>query len=94
MNTLAFKKVISRRSLLKDAPLAAAATAVSLGCLTLGEASAQQLKMSQALSKYQGTPKNGQQCSTCAHFVAPASCAIVVDPIDPQGWCQFFKAKP
>ncbi len=87
----AFKKLISRRSLLKGAPLAAA-TAVSLGCLTR-EAIAQQAKFSQALSKYQGTPKNGQQCSTCSHFVAPASCAIVVDPIAPEGWCQFY-AKP
>ena len=58
-----------------------------------GQAAAQQTKLSQALSKYQDTPKNGQQCSTCSHFVAPASCAIVVDPIAPQGWCQFY-AKP
>ena len=93
MDILAFKKMISRRSLLKNAPLAAA-TAVSLSCLTPGEASAQQLKMSQALSKYQDTPKNGLQCSTCSHFVAPASCAIVVNPIVPQGWCQFYVAKP
>jgi hypothetical protein len=89
MDILAFKKVISRRSLLKGAPLVVA-TAVSRGCLTPGEARAQQLKMSQALSKYQDTPKNGQQCSTCSHFVAPSSCAIVVDPIVAQGWCQFY----
>jgi anaerobic selenocysteine-containing dehydrogenase len=85
------KNVISRRSLLKGAPVAA--TAVSLGCLAPGEATAQQEKLSQALSKYQDTPKNGQQCSTCSRFVAPASCAIVVDPIKPEGWCQFY-AKP
>jgi anaerobic selenocysteine-containing dehydrogenase len=84
----AFRKMISRRSLLKGAPLAA--TAVSLGCLTAGEAVAQQTKLSQALSKYQGTPKDGQQCSNCSHFVAPTSCAIVVDPIAPEGWCQFY----
>lgn len=88
----AFKNMISRRSLLKGAQLAAA-TAVSLDCLTPGEATAQQEKLSQALSKYQHTPKNGQQCSTCSRFVAPASCAIVVGPIAPQGWCQFY-AKP
>jgi len=52
------KNVISRRSLLKGAPLAAAA-AVSLDGLTPGEATAQQTKLSQALSKYQDTPKNG-----------------------------------
>jgi secreted PhoX family phosphatase len=92
MDSVAFKNVISRRSLLKGAPLVAA-TVVSLDGLTPGEATAQQTKLSQALSKYQDTPKNGQQCSTCSHFVAPASCAIVADPIVPQGWCQFYGAK-
>jgi anaerobic selenocysteine-containing dehydrogenase len=92
MDIVAFKNVISRRSLLKGAPLVAA-TVVSLDGLTPGEATAQQAKLSQALSKYQDTPKNGQQCSTCSHFVAPASCAIVVDPIKPEGWCQFYVAK-
>ena len=91
MDILARMKLISRRSLLKGAPLAAA-TAVSVGCLASGQAAAQ-TKLSQALSKYQATPKNGQQCSTCSHFVAPSSCAIVVDPIAPEGWCQFY-AKP
>jgi hypothetical protein len=85
----AFKTLISRRSLLKGAPLVAA-TAVSIGCLASGEAKAQQAKLPQALSKYQGTPKDGQQCSNCSHFVAPSSCAIVVDPIAPEGWCQFY----
>ena len=89
MDIVAFKNVISRRSLLKGAPLVTA-TAASLDCLTPGEATAQQAKLSQALSKYQDTPKNGQQCSTCSRFVAPASCAIVVDPIAPLGWCQFY----
>ena len=68
---VAFKNMISRRSLLKGAPVVAA-TAVSLGCLTPGEATAQQSKLSQALSKYQDTPKNGQQCSTCSRF--PRAC--------------------
>lgn len=85
----AFKNLISRRSLLKGAPLAAA-TAVSVGCLKPNKAAAQQTKLSHAISKYQDTPKNGQQCSTCSRFVAPASCAIVVDPIAPEGWCQFY----
>lgn len=86
---LDIKKIISRRSLLKGAPLAAA-TAVALNGLTPGEAMAQQTKLSQTLSKYQDTPKDGLQCSTCSRFVAPASCTIVVDPIKPEGWCQFY----
>lgn len=86
-----FKTMISRRSLLKGAPVAAAATVVT--CLTASQAAAQS-KMSQALSKYQDTPKDGHQCSTCSRFVAPSSCSVVVDPIKPEGWCQFYAAKP
>jgi len=85
----AFKTVISRRSLLKGAPLAVA-TVTALDCVTPGEAMAQQTKLPHIVSKYQDTPKDAEQCSNCSHFVAPASCAIVVDPIAPQGWCQFY----
>ena len=92
VDIIAFKNRISRRSLLKSAPVAAA-SAVALDGLAPGEATAQQTKLPQQLSKYQDTPKNGQQCTTCMHFVAPSSCAIVVDPIVPQGWCQFYMAK-
>jgi hypothetical protein len=93
VDIVALKNEFSRRSLLQSVPVVAA-TAFSLECITPGAASAQQTKLSQMLSKYQDTPKNGQQCSTCSRFVAPASCSIVVDPIAPQGWCQFFVAKP
>jgi hypothetical protein len=27
-------------------------------------------------------------------LVTPASCKIVADPISPDGWCQFYGAKP
>jgi hypothetical protein len=91
MDIVALRNLMSRRALLKGAPLAAA-TAVSLGCLA-GKAAAQQTKLSQTISKYQDTPKGDQQCSNCSHFVAPSACAIVVDPIKPEGWCQFW-AKP
>ena len=84
-----FKHLISRRSLLKGAPLVAA-TAVSLDCMTPGVATAQQTKLSQRLAKYQDTPKDGAQCSNCSKFVAPASCQVVADPITAQGWCQFY----
>jgi hypothetical protein len=53
-----------------------------------------QTKLSHEQAKYQETPKNGQKCSTCIQFVAPASCKIIADPIKPEGWCQFYGAKP
>ena len=52
-----------------------------------------QTKLTHEIAKYQETPKNDQKCSTCIQFVAPASCKIVVDPINPEGWCQFYGAK-
>jgi len=52
-----------------------------------------QTKIAHEAAKYQETPNNGQQCSTCVQFIAPASCKIVADPISPNGWCQFYAAK-
>ena len=45
-------------------------------------------------AKYQDNPKDGQQCSGCVQFVAPASCKVVEDPVAASGWCQLFTAKP
>jgi len=53
-----------------------------------------QTKLTHEVAKYQETPKDGQKCSTCLQFVEPASCKLVVDPISPDGWCQFYGAKP
>lgn len=53
-----------------------------------------QTKLTHEVAKYQDTPKDNQKCSTCIQFVEPASCKIVVDPIGPDGWCQFYGAKP
>ena len=88
-----FKHLISRRSILKGAPMVAA-TAVALDCITPGEATAQQQKLSQKLAKYQDSPKDGAQCSNCSKFVAPSSCQVVADPITPNGWCQFYAKAP
>ena len=53
-----------------------------------------QAKLTHDVAHYQETPNNnGQKCSTCVQFVEPASCKIVADPINPNGWCQFYGAK-
>lgn len=83
---------LSRRALLKAVP---ALTGVVLGLsseMTPDPAEAQ-VKLSQQVSMYQDKPKNGQQCSTCVLFQPPHSCKIVVDPISPDGWCQFYAKK-
>ena len=53
-----------------------------------------QTKLTHEIAKYQDTPKNDQKCLTCILFVTTASCKIVVDPINPDGWCQLYAAKP
>ena len=35
-----------------------------------------QAKLTHEAAKYQDQPKDGQQCSGCVQFVAPASCKV------------------
>ena len=50
-------------------------------------------KMTQKAAAYQGTPKDSQQCSSCALFKAPDTCTLVDGPIDAAGWCRFYSKK-
>jgi hypothetical protein len=78
---------LSRRSLLKNVPILAGAVA---SAAAMAQAALAQTKLSHDVAKYQDQPKNGQKCLTCLQFVPPGSCKIVVDPISPNGWCQFY----
>ena len=85
------KKGVCRRSLLKSVPAIAGAV---ISTTVLTETLFAQTKLTHEAAKYQDNPKNGQQCSGCAQFVAPASCKVVEDPVAASGWCQLFTAKP
>jgi hypothetical protein len=50
-------------------------------------------KIAQAQVQYQPTPKDGNKCSTCVNFEAPAACKIVAGTISPEGWCVAFAPK-
>jgi hypothetical protein len=52
-----------------------------------------QEKIAQAQVQYQATPKDGNKCSTCVNFEAPASCKIVAGSISPNGWCIAYAPK-
>jgi hypothetical protein len=82
----------SRRAILKNS------VSIAAGGLILGAPAARnalaQTKLTHEVAKYQDTPKDNQKCSTCIQFVEPASCKLVVDPISPDAWCQFYGAKP
>lgn len=81
----------SRRAILLNT-VSIAAGGLVLSAPTARRALAQ-TKLTHEAAKYQEKPKDNQKCSTCVQFVAPASCKIVADPINPNGWCQFYGAK-
>lgn len=48
-------------------------------------------KVSQASVQYQGTPKSGQKCSDCIHFIAKSNtCKLVEGNISANGWCSLW----
>lgn len=61
--------------------------------LLSARASGQTPKIPKANAGYQDSPNNGQSCSGCGHFTAPASCALVDGAVSPQGWCKLFAQK-
>jgi hypothetical protein len=85
------KTGVCRRSLLKSVPMIAGAI---ISTSTVPQNLFAQQKLTHEAAKYQDSPKNGQQCSGCVQFVAPASCKVVEDPVAASGWCQLFTAKP
>jgi len=51
-------------------------------------------KTAKNIVKYQPTPKDGDSCKTCMHFIAATNeCATVEGPIDPDGWCTIYFKK-
>ena len=85
------KEGICRRSVLKSVPMIAGAI---ISTNALAQNLLAQAKLTHEAAKYQDHPNNGQQCSGCVQFVAPASCKVVEDPVAASGWCQLFMAKP
>ena len=85
------KKGFCRRSLLKSVP---AIAGLIISTNAIAESLSAQTKLTHEAVKYQDNPKDGQQCSGCVQFVAPASCKVVEDPIGASAWCQLFAAKP
>ena len=79
---------VSRRQLFRGAAAAAGSAAILLSATLPAEA-----KVTQQAAGYQNSPHGDQNCSSCTHFKAPASCLLVEDPIAPTGWCKLY-AKP
>ena len=88
----------SRRRLFRQGVVIAGGAAVA-GLMSTAKVYAQSSKVSQAVSKYQSTPHDGQQCDGCMQFIpgktatADGTCKIVEGSINPKGWCMFFAPK-
>jgi anaerobic selenocysteine-containing dehydrogenase len=82
----------SRRELLKSGALV-------LGGACVARPVFSQAKADKKAMQYQDTPKNGQQCDQCLHWVpgakpdAQGQCKVVEGPINPKGWCAAYVKK-
>ena len=83
--TIRYRDVTTRRQTMR------AGLAV-VGGVVVASAEAQE-KIAQAQVQYQTTPKDGNKCSTCVNFEAPAACKIVAGSISPNGWCIAYAPK-
>lgn len=82
---------LSRRRFLKST----AATFATVGLVSRAgvDRGLAQAKTSKADAAYQDTPKGGQQCSGCVHFISGQNqCRVVEGDISPSGWCKLFTA--
>jgi hypothetical protein len=82
---------ISRRRLLRNVTLAAAAgafVAVAAGSTALADS-----KFSQATAKYQPTPKGADRCANCSLYESAGNCKVVEGKVAPDGWCTLYARK-
>lgn len=55
----------------------------------------QAAKIAKAAVQYQDTPRDGQVCRDCMHFLPDTGgCKLVAGPISPEGWCRLFVLPP
>ncbi len=85
--TINFCGRISRRSMMHGVAVAGSAPILVAG---LQPAFA---KISQSSVAYQGSPKDGHDCSNCALFISPTSCKSVDGAVAASGWCKIWVKK-
>jgi len=79
---------VNRRRVLIGAAAAAPLLAIMI------DGARASVKVSQSSVHYQPTPKDGQDCDDCYHFVAPGSCKLVDGGVSRKGWCRLWVKKP
>jgi hypothetical protein len=80
---------LSRRGLLRRAGLIVGAGAL-VGAGLAATSAAADSKFSQAMAKYQPTPKGAAHCSNCSQFVPDTACKVVAGTVTAYGWCALW----
>jgi hypothetical protein len=80
---------LSRRKFLRFAGVVAGAGAL----LTAATPALADSKFSQAMAKYQATPKGAASCRTCTQFEGASACRVVAGPVSASGWCLLYAPK-
>ncbi len=81
----------SRRTFMKQ--VIYLTSVVAAGAATLGSTAARAATISKADAHYQDAPKDGNACSQCYYFDNGTCKRGVVDPISPNGYCDYFSPK-
>ena len=83
---------MTRRGLLRVTTLVAGLGAVAVAGLTAAPAVAGS-KFSQAMAKYQPTPKGANRCANCSLYESAGNCKVVEGAVAPNGWCMLYAPK-
>ncbi|MGN6057937.1 MAG: high-potential iron-sulfur protein [Sphingomicrobium sp.] len=89
-DTKASGRPLSRRNFLNIAAVGSGAL-IAVGLTD--SASAAPKKFSQQQAHYQGIPKSGQRCQSCALWQPPTACQVVDGQVSPAGWCILYQPK-
>jgi hypothetical protein len=70
-------------------------TLAVMGMVSFAPTAAQAAKLAQEKVQYQETPKDGNVCRDCMHFLPENNtCRLVAGTINPEGWCQLYVLPP
>lgn len=83
---------VSRRGFMRSAGLVAGVGAL-VGAGLAATPAAAGSKFSQAMAKYQPTPKGADRCANCTQYESAGTCRVVEGKIEPNGWCFLYARK-
>ena len=83
---------ISRRGFIRSVGVVAG-VGVLVGAGMSATQAAAGSKFSQAMAKYQPTPKGADRCANCSLYESAGTCKVVEGKVEPNGWCNLYARK-